>query len=597
MTQNDVAAALEEIGTLLALSGENDFRTRAYTNAARTISQFTGDLNAVVRGGKLGEIRGIGVALRDKITILVTTGRLPYLEQLRASVPPGLIAMLRVPGLGPKKIIQLQKDLQIDSLEKLEAACLAGQVAELKGFGAKSQERILEGIRFLGTVGNRVRIDEALPLGEALLARVRAFPGVIRAELCGSLRRRRETVKDIDIVASSADPGPVMDAFVKLPQVIQVTGHGTTKSSIVAALMVGLERVVMSADLRVVTEEQFPVAMLHFTGSKEHNVRLRQRANERGWSLNEYALSGDNAPGNLRTEADIYGALDLEWVPPEMREDTGEIDVMAARAVPKLLEPGDIRGVFHNHTTASDGTATLKEMARAAQALGYEYFGVGDHSQSLTVANGLNAKRVRQQWAEIDEWNSRLTGIRILKGTECDILQDGSLDYPDQLLAGFDYVVASVHSHFTLSEEEQTTRICKALAHPAVTMLGHATGRLLLRREGYKLNLERVLQTAAEHGKMIEINAQPSRLDLDWLHVKRAKELGIPLVINPDAHSPEDLALVPFGVMVARRGWLTQADLFNTRSLTEVLAELEKRKAAWMAQSGIETEAQTPPVS
>lgn len=582
MTKDDVAAALEEIGTLLALKGENDFRTRAYQSGARAISQLTGDLNGIVAAGKLGTVRGIGEALRDKITTLVTTGRLPYLEELRASVPAGLVEMLRIPGVGPKKVVALRQELGIDTLEKLEAACIAGQVAGLKGFGAKSQDKILEGIRFLGTIGNRVRLDLALPLGEALLEQVRAFPGVLRAELCGSLRRRRDTVKDIDIVASSADPGPVMEAFVKLPQVMQVTGHGQTKSSVVAAWTVGPERIVVSADLRVVSEEQFPVAVLHFTGSKDHNIRLRQRAIERGWSLNEYALSGENAPPNLKSEADIYAALGLDWVPPELREDTGEMDAMAAYTLPVLLEPGDIRGVFHNHTTASDGTATLEEMALAARALGYEYFGVGDHSQSLSIANGLNAKRVRQQWEEADALNAKLTGIRILKGTECDILVDGSLDFPDELLAGFDYVVASVHSHFGLPEEEQTARICKALTHPAVTMLGHATGRLLLRRDGYKLNLEQVLQTAAAHGKMIEINAQPSRLDLDWLHVKRARELGIPLVINPDAHSPDELALVRYGVMVARRGWLSKAEVFNSLGVNAVMAELAKRKAAWV---------------
>ena len=582
MTKEDVAAAMEEIGTLLALKGENDFRTRAYHNGARAIAQMPGDLAEMIAAGKLDEVRGIGEALREKITTLVTTGTLPYLEELRASIPAGLLEMLRIPGLGPKKVAALHHELAIDSVAALEAACQAGSVAKLKGFGAKTQERILEGIRFLGTVGNRVRIDQALPLGQALLEQVRGFDGVIRAELCGSLRRRRETAKDIDIVASSQQPEAVMQAFVSLPQVIQVVAHGSTKSSIVAATMVGPERVVLSADLRVVTEAQYPYAVLHFTGSKDHNVRLRQRAIERGLTLNEYELRGEHRTVTCQTEEEIYAALDLAWVPPEMREDTGEIDLMAAHQVPRLVEPGEIRGVFHNHTVASDGTATLEEMALATKALGYEYFGVGDHSQSLTVANGLSEKRVRQQWAEADALNARLKGVRILKGTECDILADGSLDYPEELLAGFDYVVASVHTHFQLPEAEQTARVCKALTHPAVTMLGHATCRLLLRRDGIKLDMEKVLQTAAAHGKMIEINAQPSRLDLDWTHVKRAKELGIPLVINPDAHSTGELGYVPYGVNVARRGWLTGADVFNTRPLAEVLKELARRKANWL---------------
>lgn len=576
MTKDDVAAALDEIGTLLALKGENDFKCRAYSSGARTISQLPGDLQQLVESKKLKDVRGIGEALVEKITTLVTTGRLPYLDELRASVPPGLIEMLRLPGVGPKKVKALHDALAIDSIDKLKTACEAGDVAKLKGFGEKTAQRILEGINFLGTVGNRVRLDKGLALGERLLEKVRAMPGVIRAELCGSVRRRRETVKDIDIVASAADAGPIMDAFVKLPEVLQVVGHGETKSSIVAEMALGREKVVLNADLRVVTDEQFPVTILHFTGSKEHNIRLRQRAIERGLSLNEYALTGWTK--KLPDEAAVYKALDLVWVPPELREDTGEVDAAEKDALPELIQVKDIRGVFHNHTTASDGTATLEQMALATKALGLEYFGVGDHSQSLTVANGLSPARIKKQWAEIDELNKKLTGVTILKGTECDILEDGSLDYSDELLAGFDYVVASVHTLFGLDEAKQTARVCKALSHPAVTMLGHATGRLLLRRDGYKIDLDKVLDAAAAHGKMIEINAQPDRLDLDWKYVKRAKELGIPLVINPDAHSTDDLALYVWGVDVARRGWLTKADVFNTKGVGDVMKELNRRK-------------------
>jgi DNA polymerase (family 10) len=582
MTKDEVAAALDEIGTLLELQGESPFRTNAYHNGARAVQQIEGDLKELVAAGKLVGIRGIGEALRDKITTLVTTGKLPYLDDLRAAVPPGLVEMLRLPGVGPKKIKLLHDTLGIDTIPKLQAACESGEVAKLKGFGAKSQEKILDGIRFLGTVGNRVLFAEAYPLGLALLEQIRKMPGVTAAELGGSLRRRRDTVKDIDIVCAASDAGPIMERFVKLPEVMQVVGQGPTKSSIVAGYDTGHgHKVVLNADLRVVTAEQFPFAVVYFTGSKEHNIRLRQRAIDRGLSLNEYALAGEKKNVKCADEAAVYQALDLEWLPPEMREDTGEIELAEKSAPPRLLEPGDIRGVFHNHTTASDGTASLEEMALAAKKLGYEFFGVGDHSRSLTVANGLSPERVRAQWAEADALNAKLKGVRILKGTECDILLDGTLDFDDDLLAGFDYVVASVHSHFALPEEEQTERICKALSHPAVTMLGHATGRLLLRREGYKVNIERVLQAAAKHRKMIEINAQPSRLDLDWTHVKRAKSFGIPLVINPDAHSTGELSLVPFGVNVARRGWLTKDDVFNTRPVGEVMKELEKRKAAW----------------
>jgi DNA polymerase (family X) len=579
MTQDEVAAALDEIGTLLALKGENAFRCNAYHNAARTIQQLGGDLKQLVAEGKLREVRGIGDTLQQKIATLVTTGRLPYLEELRASIPAGLVQMLRLPGMGPKKVKALHDAFGIDTIEKLQAACEGGTVAGLKGFGEKTQQKILEGIAFLGQVGNRVRLDLALPLGEELLGQVRTMPGVIRAEVCGSLRRRRETAKDIDILASSADPQPIMDTFVKLPEVVQVVAHGPTKSSVVAAMHIHGEKVTLNADLRVVTDEQYPFGLLYFTGCKEHNIRLRQRAIDRGLSLNEYALAGPKKSIPAKDEADIYTALGMEYVPPELREDTGEVEAAEAKALPVLVEQSDIRGVFHNHTTASDGTATLEEMALAAKRLGFEYFGVGDHSQSLTVARGLPPGAVRKQWAEIDRLNQKLDGITILKGTECDILEDGSLDYPDELLAGFDYVVVSVHTLFGMPEEQMTARVCKALSHPRVTMLGHSTGRLLLRRDGYKINLDEVLKTAARHGKMIEINAQPSRLDLDWVHVKQAKAMGIPIVINPDAHSTGELAYYRYGVDVARRGWLTKDDVFNTRSLAAVMKELKRRKA------------------
>jgi DNA polymerase (family 10) len=579
MSKDEVAAALDEIGTLLELKGENPFRANAYHAASRTILQTVGDLKELVEQGRLGEVRGIGEALREKITTLVTTGRLPYLEELRASVPAGMLQMLRLPGVGPKKVKALHDSLKVASIEELKAACERGAVAGLKGFGAKSQAKILEGIAFLGRAGHRVRIDLAEPIGLALLDRVRAMPGVIRAELCGSLRRRRETIGDIDILASAKDAAPIMDAFVSLPEVVQVAGHGPTKSSVVAGLTLHGAKITLNADLRVLDDADFAYGLLYFTGCKEHNIRLRQRAIDRGLSLNEYALTKGKKRLPANTEEEIYKHLDLAFIPPELREDTGEVEAAEGGKLPALVEVGQIRGVFHNHTTASDGTATLEEMALAAKRIGLEYFGVGDHSRSLTIANGLSPERVRAQWAEIDLLNKRLDGIHILKGTEVDILEDGSLDFDDELLAGFDYVVASVHSLFGLPEEKMTARVCKALAHPRVTMLGHSTGRLLLRRDGYKINLDEVLKTAAEHGKMIEINAQPHRLDLDWVHVKRAKALGIPIVINPDAHGTDELELYRYGVDVARRGWLTKADVFNTRGLKDVVKELKRRKA------------------
>jgi DNA polymerase (family 10) len=581
MTKETIAAALSEIGTLLELKGESSFRTNAYHNAARALEQLEGDFAALVRDKKLGTVRGLGSALVEKITTLFQTGELPYLTDLRAEIPAGLLQMLRVPGLGPKKVKVLYDSLSIQDLVALEVACREGSVAKLKGFGVKTQEKILGGLKYLAEVGNRVRFDQAFALGQALYRQLSELPGVIRSALCGSIRRRRETAKDIDILISSDDPKPIMQAFVSLPQVLQITGHGETKSSVVAQLELGTKKLILNADLRVVPDEVFPFALHHFTGSKEHNVRMRSRALDRGLTLSEWGLTHlkTNRPVPCEDEAAIFAALDLAYIPPEMREDTGEIELAEAGSMPRLIEASDLRGVFHNHTTYSDGANSLEEMALATKALGLEYFGVGDHSQSLKVANGLSPEAVRKQHREIDEVNRKLKGVKILKGIECDILEDGSMDYDDEFLTCFDYVVASVHTHFGLDIEAQTDRICKALAHPSVTMLGHATGRLLLKREGYQVDLERVLQTAAKYGKMIEINANPYRLDLDWTHCKRAKALGIPLVINPDAHSTDDLNYIHDGINVARRAWLEAADIFNTLSLEEVEQRLAEMRS------------------
>ncbi len=578
MHKEEVAAVLDEIGVMLELQGENAFRCNAYHNAARAVEQLEGDLGEAVSSGRLAGVRGIGDTLREKITTLVTTGALPFYDNLRAKTPPGLFQMLRVGGLGPKKVKALYDQLGVDDLDKLKAACEAGRVAGLKGFGEKTQTKILEGVAFLKQTADRVRIDQAEAVALTLLNALRDAPGVRRIEACGSLRRRKETVKDIDLLVCADDAGPIMDRFVGLPGVAQVLGHGDTKSSVTIAAGEGDKRYVIQADLRVVNEDQFPFALHYFTGSKEHNIEMRRRAQARGLKLNEYELAGPHRPAGVRDEADLFRALGLEYVPPELREGAGEIEAAENGDLPDLIETSDIVGVFHNHTTDSDGGDTLEDMAKAAKALGLKYLGIADHSQSLTVANGLSPDRVRRQMAEIDALNKRLKGFRVFKGTECDILPDGALDFDDALLEEFDYVVASVHSHFKQSREEMTDRIVKAIRHPAVTMLGHATGRLLLRREGYAVDLEAVLQAAAEAGVMVEINAHPARLDLDWVHCRRAKALGVPIVINPDAHSTAGLALYRFGVDVARRGWLTKKDVFNTRPAGEIAEALAERK-------------------
>ncbi|MBL8798238.1 MAG: DNA polymerase/3'-5' exonuclease PolX [Planctomycetia bacterium] len=576
MDKSQVAAVLDEIGTLLELQGENSFRCNAYHNGSRAIQQYSGSLPDLVAAGQLSTIPGIGETLREKITTLVQTGKLPFYDDLKKKFPPGVLDMLRVPGMGPKKVKALYDTLHIDSLDKLKQACEAGQVAELKGFGAKTQQKILEGLAIASQSGQRVRIDQALAIAEQLMDGLKSCKGIQRIELCGSLRRRRETIKDIDILVSADDAGPIMDRFVQLPGVTNVTGHGETKSSVVVSLGIGREMVSMNADLRVVDEQQFPFALMYFTGSKEHNIRLRQRAIDRGLKLNEYELAGAKKSVPCKSEEDIYRALDMDYVPPELREDTGEIDAAEQHHLPALLEADDIQGVFHCHTTWSDGAASLEEMAEAARKLGLKYLGIGDHSQSLTVANGLTPARVKQQQHDIDALNAKLKGIHLFKGIECDILADGRLDYDDTVLASFDYVVASVHSYFNQPEPEMTQRIIRAISHPKVTMLGHATGRLLLRREGYKVDLEAVLKAAAKNGTLIEINAHPQRLDIDWVHAKRARELGVKLVINPDAHATGEIALYRFGVDVARRGWLEKKDVFNTQTLAQVTKALKR---------------------
>lgn len=578
MDKEQVADILDEIGTLLELQGENPFRCRAYTQAARAIAQLETNLADVVAAGKLNEIPGIGETLKEKITLLVTTDHLPFYEDLKAQTPPGLLAMLRLPGIGPKKVKAMHDELGIDDLDKLKAACEAGKVADLKGFGAKTQQKILEGLAFLGQIGQRIRLDQALAIAMELMEGLRQKTAIERMEVCGSVRRRKETIRDIDILISAAKPAAIMAAFVKLPPVTQIVGQGETKSSVLVAVTEDHQRMLVQADLRVVTAEQFPFALNYFTGSKEHNVALRQRAIQYGLKLNEYELAGPKKTVPCRDEPDIYKALDLDYIPPEMREQTGEIDAAARHALPELIEAGDLQGTFHCHTTWSDGGASLEQMADAAQQLGYKYLGIADHSQSSRVANGMSPERVKKQQQDIDALNQKLKGIRLFKGIECDILADGKMDFTDRLLASFDYVVASVHSHFNQSQEEMTARIIKAIRHPQVTMLGHATGRLLLRRDAYKVDLDAVLVAAAEHGTMIEINGSPYRLDLDWIHCKRAKALGVKLVINPDAHATSEIANTVFGVCVARRGWLEKKDVFNTLPAAEVARTLAQGK-------------------
>ena len=572
METSRIARILDEMGTLLEVRGENAFRCRAYHNAAQALKGLPSDLSEMIADGSLARVPGIGETMLAKITRLATTGHLPAFEELKKETPSGLVALLRVPGLGPKKIKALHDDLKVESLADLRAAGESGQIAGLKGFGAKTEAKILEGIEFLESVGDRILQSTARRLIAPILEAVRADPGVIRSEACGSFRRRAETIGDLDILFSSADPVPVLDHFVKLPDVAKVLAHGPTKASV--RLADGVQ-----CDLRGVSDEQFPFALHYFTGSKAHNIAMRRRAIARGLKLSEYGLEGPKGMVRCRGEEGLFAALGLAFIPPELREDQGEFDLAEAGPLPRLVERSDLRGTFHCHTDWSDGGATLLEMARAAKAAGLSYLGIADHSKSAGYAGGLTIERVREQWSEIDALNETLgPSFRLFKGTECDILPDGSLDYPDEILEGFDYVVASVHSGFGMDREGMTARIVRAVRNPRVTMLGHPTGRLLLARDGYAVDLDAVLEAAGESGTMIEINANPHRLDLDWTHCRKAKGLGIPIPINPDAHSTGGFADLEYGVGVARKAGLGSGDVFNARELESVAETLDGRR-------------------
>ena len=569
MAKSEIAAVLDEIATLLELTGENPFKIRAYSAGARTLEGLTEDLGELIATGKLEEVPGMGEALVDKITTLHRDGVLPFHQKLKASIPPGLLEVIQIPGLGPKKVRALWTQLNIDDLAKLEAACTSGAVAELKGFGEKTQVKILEGIKNRVAYGKRHRWYEAAEVAEPILAGLRALPQVQRAESAGSLRRARETVGDLDFLVASSDPAPIMAWFVGYPGVKEVTAHGETKSSV--RFESGLQ-----ADLRVVPLEQFYFALHHFTGSKEHNVAMRHRALARGLSMSEWgfkALEGGPAvaPG-AQDEAEVFAALGLPWIPPELREGNGEIEAGEKGQLPKLVEFGDLRGVFHNHTTESDGDHTLEQMAAAAEKLGWDYLGISDHSKSSFQARGLDEERLFRQLEAVAQLNaSGRFRVRVLTGSEVDILGEGELDFADDVLGRLDFVVASVHNRFGLDRDTQTARIIKAIENEHVDMVGHLTGRLLNKREPYDLDIAKVIDAAAANDTIIELNANPWRLDLDWRWWRRAAEKGVLCSINPDAHDVDQLAFAAHGVRIARKGWLTKEQVLNTRPLAEVL--------------------------
>ncbi|MFT6059373.1 MAG: DNA polymerase (family 10) [Lentimonas sp.] len=580
MNKADIVDVLEDIAVLLELKGENPFKIRAYSTGARVLETMEADLGDLIEAGQLSAVKGIGAALVEKIETLHATGELAYYTELRGSVAPGLIEMLEIPGLGGKKVKKLHDAIGVESIDALQAACESGEVEALKGFGKKSAEKILTGIANRAAYAKRHHWWTAREVALPILEGLRELPQTERAEVAGSLRRLRETVGDLDFIVASADPQPVMDWFVTQPAVAEVTAHGATKSSV--RFEGGLQ-----ADLRVVPAEQFAFALHHFTGSKDHNVALRQRALARGYSLSEWGLAkkgeeGDlkpDIPDSINTEKGLFEFLGLAEIPPELREGLGEIEAAEAQKLPNLVTSADIRGVFHNHTIASDGRGTIEEMAAAAEALGWDYLGLADHSKASYQANGLDDARVLRMIESIRAFNeSGASAVHVFSGIECDILPDGSLDLEESTLDALDYAVMSVHSSFSQSEEEMTARVIRAIEHPATTMLGHPTGRILLRREPYKIDLSKVIDAAIANRVIIEINASPRRLDMDWRLWRRAAERGLMCSINPDAHSMEGLSFFDAGVNIARKGWLEKEQVLNSRDCAGVLRWFSQRK-------------------
>ena len=582
MNKDQVAEILVSIGTLLELKGENPFKTRAYANAARTIETLQEPLAKVVAENRLGEIKGIGEALQQKITELVTTGKLAYYDDLKASVPAGLLAMLDIPGVGPKKVKMLYDELGIESVEQLEQACKENKIAGLKGFGEKTQTNILDGINRRRSYASKHLLADALRVAEPILDDLRQHPNTIRCSVGGSLRRHKEIIGDIDFLVSSKNPADIIEWFTSQPGILNVIAKGETKASVL------LEGGIQS-DLRVVSDAEFPFALLYFTGSKEHNIVMRQRAIERGLRLNEYGLFKSKEETRdpqllvkCRTEEEVFEKLDLNFVPPELREDMGEFAVAEKEPLPRLVEWSDLKGSLHNHSTWSDGHQSIAEIAKAMNELGLAYWAITDHSKTSYQANGLDVARVLKQIQEVRDINQLLAdqGIdfRLLTGTEVDILKDGKLDFPDDLLAELDVVVASIHQRLAETEAETTQRLVCAAENKFVHALGHMSGRLLLEREPYKFDAHAVIDACAKTGTWIELNATPERCDMDWRLWPYAKSKGAKCVINCDAHRFEHAGYLRLGAGMARKGWLTKDDVINTLPLAKLMKELKRKR-------------------
>ncbi len=566
MKNFELARLFYEIASLLEVRDESRFRIRAWQRAAQTLEALGEDVSVVAARGGLRALPGIGKEIAARIEEYLATGRLGLLDHLRENLPPNFLSLLEVRGLGPRTARALWELLGIDTVERLEEACRSGRVIGVAGIQKKTCDNLLKAIAQYRAGRARVLLPTARAVAAQVAAALRAHGGVERLEIAGSLRRMRETVKDIDILVTSTEAARVIETLVSLPSVADITARGETKVSV-------RHQDGIAIDLRVVAPEAFGAALQYFTGSKAHNVRLREMAVRRGLTINEYGVFDEATGARIAgdTEEDVYAAVGLPWIPPELREDSGEIDAAREGRLPALVERGDLRGDLHDHTEWSDGHHALERLVEAAEARGYEYVIVSDHSRSLTIAQGLSVERLRQQRAEIRAVQARHR-IRILAGTECDILEDGSLDFPDDVLAELDVVVASVHSRFKQDRATMTARIVRALANPHMDILGHPTGRRLGSRDPYDVDLEAVFAAARAHGKALEINASPERLDLNDANARRAAEAGVLLSISTDTHYLSELAHVDLGVAVARRAWLPRAQILNTRPLEDLLA-------------------------
>lgn len=573
MKNLQLAAVLAEIGDMLELLGENPFRIRAYRRAARSIELLPESIESMWRDGRLDQVEGVGKGIAAGIEQWLTTGTIDYHEELQTQVPRGLLEVTRVPGVGPKTARLLHDELGVDGLDELEQACLAGRVRTVKGLGAKTEENILKGIARLRRHSERIPVGVALPVARLIVDELQKEPAVQRVAYAGSVRRGRETIGDIDVIASSEQPAKVIEAFVHMPGVQEVLAQGQEKASIVLAQGV-------QVDLLVIGDHQFAAALHHFTGSKEHNIAMRELARGRGFRISEHGIL-DEAAGTMlpvETEADVFGALDLPFIPPELREDGSELSAARAGSLPSLIETSDIRGDLHAHSTWSDGHHSILDMAEAARAKGYEYIAITDHSKSLGVAGGLTPEQLLSQIEEIQALNERWDDFCILAGAEVDILPDGTLDFDDDVLRRLDIVIASVHSAMNQDEATMTERIVAAMRNPYVDVIGHPTGRVLGRRDPYTVNMERIIEVAAETGTCLEINASPERLDLKDVHARSAKDAGVLLAVNTDAHRIEGLEQMSYGITVARRAWLEAGHVLNCLPLDELRRSLKRSR-------------------